>query len=205
MSINNELGGSMEIKIRKETEQDYRKVEEITREAFWNVYNPGCNEHYLVHKMRNHKDYIEDLSFIIEVDGQIEGGIFYTHSKIIAADKKEYETITFGPVFISPKLHRQGLGRKLITHTIELAKNMGFKAIVILGHPYHYEPYGFSAGENYKISMPDGSFHEALLVLALQNAALDNISGYVKFSDVFEINEDQADDYDKTFPYKEKK
>ena len=90
----------MRINIRNEREEDYRKVEEVAREAFYNLYFPGCNEHLVIHNMRNYKDYIKELSYIIEVDGEIVGSIHYAHSKVIGWDKKETETISFGPVAI---------------------------------------------------------------------------------------------------------
>ncbi|MFG6116145.1 GNAT family N-acetyltransferase [Halobacillus sp. MO56] len=195
----------MEIKIRNEEPQDYRVVEEIAREAFWNLYFPGCHEHYVIHKMREHEDFIQELSFVIEVEGRVVGGIFYTNSKIVSEDNKEYKTISFGPVFISPEFHRKGLGRKLITHSIEVAKEMGYRAILALGYPYHYEPYGFLGGKTYNISMPDKKFYKGLLVLPLYEGALNDISGYVIFSDVLEVDDDEVNEFDRSFPPKEKK
>ena len=127
----------MNIIVRNEEPKDHRRTEEVAREAFWNLYFPGAAEHYVVHKMRSHPDFIQELAFVIEVDGTVEGAIFYTHSKVVTPDG-EFPTISFGPVFISPKYHRQGLGRKLITHSIEKAKVMGYSAILTLGYPYHY-------------------------------------------------------------------
>ena len=195
----------MEIKIRKEEKMDYRLVEEVAREAFWNLYFPGCHEHYVVHKMRDHEDFIPELSFVIELDEKIVGGIFYTNSKIILKNGEELNTITFGPVFISPKYHRIGLGRKLITYSIDKAKDMGYRAILTLGYPYHYEPYGFLGGKKYNISMEDGKFYKGLLVLPLYENALDNIQGYVRFSSVFDVDDKEVNEFDKKFPYKEKK
>lgn len=113
----------MKINIRYESEKDFRKVEEITREAFYNLYVPGCEEHFLIHKIREHEDYIKELSYVIEVDGEIIGSIFYTRSKIIGNNGVEMETITFGPVSIHPKYHRKGFGKKLITYSIEKLRN----------------------------------------------------------------------------------
>lgn len=193
----------MKINIRNEEEKDYRIVEEIAREAFWNLYFPGCHEHFVVHKMRGHKDFIKELSFVIEVDGNIEGAIFYTHSKIINNDK-EYKMISFGPVFISPEFHRKGLGRKLITHSINEARKMGYKAILTLGYPYHYEPYGFLGGKKYNITMADGNFYKGLLVLPLYENALKNISGYVLFSEALDCTNEEVEEFDKIFPFKQK-
>ncbi|MYL51672.1 GNAT family N-acetyltransferase [Halobacillus litoralis] len=195
----------MRIHIRNEKLQDYRRVEEVAREAFWNLYFPGCHEHFVIHKMREHEDFIKDLSFVIEVDGEVVGGIFYTHSKVVTEEQKEYPTISFGPVFISPDYHGKGLGRKLITHSIQAAKEEGYRAILTLGFPYHYEPYGFVGGKQYNISMPDQKFYKGLLVLPLYKGALEDISGCVVFSDALEVDDEEVQAFDQSFPPKEKK
>lgn len=195
----------MDIKIRNEIPSDYRKVEEITREAFWNLYCPGSNEHLIVHNLRNHEDFITELAFVIEVDGEIIGSIHYSKSKIISKDGKEYETITFGPVSILPKLHRKGFGRALIEHSIEVAKKLGYKSIIIGGFPYHYETYGFVGAKKYGISLSDGNFYTGIMALPLVEGALDEVSGSIYFSETMEPDETMLDEFDKEFPYKEKK
>lgn len=195
----------MDIKIRNEIDSDYKKVEEITREAFWNLYCPGCNEHLIVHCLRNHKDFIKELAFVIELDGDIIGSIHYSKSKVISKDGKEYETITFGPVSILPNLHRKGFGRLLIEHSIQVARDLGYKAIIIGGYPYHYETYGFTSAKKYGISLPDGNFYKGIMALPLYEGALDGISGNVYFSEVMEPNETMLEEFDKGFSYKEKK
>lgn len=193
------------MRIRNEETKDYRRVEEVAREAFWNLYFPGCHEHFVIHKMRGHDDYIKELAFVIQVDGKVQGGIFYTHSKIVSDDNTEYKTISFGPVFISQEFHRKGLGKELITHSIKAARKMGYRAIVTLGYPYHYEPYGFLGGKKYDISMPDGKFYKGLLVLPLYEGALDKISGYAGISDVFDVTDEEVNKFDQSFAPKEKK
>lgn len=195
----------MTINIRNEEVKDYRKVEEVAREAFWNLYFPGCHEHFVIHEMRNHKDFIKELAFVIEVDEEIVGAIFYTHSRIVSKENKTFNTISFGPVFIAPDFHRKGLGKELITHSISIAKEMGYHAILTLGYPYHYEPYGFLGGKAYNISMPDGKFYKGLLVLPLEKGILDNVSGYADFSQVFEVSDEDVDRFDQGFPKKVKK
>lgn len=116
-----------------------------------------------------------------------------------------HKTISFGPVFISPEFHRKGLGKELITHSIKVAKEMGYCAILTLGYPYHYELYGFLGGKKYNVSMPDGKFYKGLLVLPLYEGALDDISGYSAFSEVLAVTEEEVDEFDKSFPPKEKK
>jgi len=195
----------MNIVIRHEESKDYRRVEEVVREAFWNLYHPGCSEHAVIHQMRDHEDFMPDLSFVIEVDGEIVGSIFYTHSKILMGDGREIKTITFGPVSILPSMHRKGLGKKLIEHSIAVAKELGHRAILTMGYPYHYEVYGFRGGKKYGISMPDGKFYKGLLVLPLYEGALDNISGHAYFSEGLNPpSEEVLDAFDKEFPHKEK-
>lgn len=196
----------MNISIRNEKPSDYKKVEEVAREAFWNLYFPGCSEHYVIHEMRKHPDFLSDLTFVIEVDGEIVGSIFYSKSNIVTPDNELVPTITFGPVSIHPSYHRKGLGRRLIEHTIALAKKQGEKAILTLGYPYHYEPYGFRGGKHYNISMPDGKFYKGLLVLPLYEDALEGISGYAQFAEILqEPSTEVLEAYDAQFPYKEKK
>lgn len=194
----------MNIVIRNEEEKDYRLVEEIARDAFWNLYCPGCDEHFIINKIRKSEDFIKELSFVIELNGNVVGAIFYTNSKIVCNDGTIINTITFAPVFIKSDYHRQGLGKKLINYSIDKAKKLGYKAILILGYPYHYETYGFIGAKNYNICMEDMKFYKCLMALPLYKGALDNISGYVTFSKVFETNQKELSEFDKNFPYKEK-
>lgn len=194
----------MNIKIRREEVKDYRKVEEVAREAFWNLYCPGCNEHLIINTMRKHDDFIAELAFVIEVDDKIVGSIFYTHSKIISENGSEHKTITFGPVSILPTLHRKGLGKALISHSIKVAKSLGHDSIIIGGYPYHYEQYGFIGTKKYGISMPDGNYYTGIMALPLSEGALDDVSGKVYMSEVYEPDENKLDEFDKAFPLKEK-
>lgn len=194
----------MNITIRNERPSDYRIVEEITRRAFWNLYCPGCNEHYLVHHMRTHEDFIPELSFVIEIDGNIAGSIFYTHAKIVTQEADEVGIVSFGPVSIIPEMHRKGLGRQLITYSIEQARQQGHRGIIIGGFPYHYHPYGFIGTKKYGISMPDGKYYTGIMALPLYDGALDNVSGTIHFSEALYPDETGIEEFDATFPYMEK-
>jgi len=96
----------MDILIRNETENDYRAVEEITREAFWNLYFPGCHEHYLVHIMRDHADFLKELDFVAECDGKIVGNIMYTKAWLVDETGKEMDIVSFGPISVLPEYQR---------------------------------------------------------------------------------------------------
>lgn len=195
----------MDIVIRKVEEKDRKRVLELSREVFWNLYFPGTDIPVIIDKLHRSKDFIKDLTYVLEIDGEIEGGIYYSFSKIVdEKQNKEYETISFGPVFISKKYQRQGFGKKLITYTIEKAKEKNYKAIITLGYPYHYTPYDFLGGKNYNVSMADMKFYKGLLVLPLFKDALKDISGYVVFSKDLEATPEEIDEFDKNFSYKEK-
>lgn len=195
----------MKINIRHEETRDYKIVENITREAFWNLYVPGCNEHYIVNKLRSSNDFIKDISFVIEVDNEVIGSIFYSKSRIVLENKNELETVTFGPISILPKYHGMGFGRMLINYSIDIVRNMGYGAIVILGNPKYYIGYGFVSGKRYNISMSDGEFYKCLMVLVTKDGYLDGTRGYVEFSDVFNVTNNEVEKFDtQYFPYKEK-
>ena len=195
----------MSVIIRHELPEEYRETEEIIRDAFYNLYFPGCEEHYLAHKMRTHKDYLPSLSFVLEKDGELIGSIFYSKSHILGEDGGKTETVTFGPVCIAPNYHRQGFGRQLIEHSIKAAKSEGHRAIIIAGYPFHYKPYGFTGTKNYNISMPDGKFYTGIMALPLYDGALDNVSGTIVFTDVFVLDKAETEAFDAQFAPKEKK
>lgn len=191
----------MSINIRLEDKKDYFITETITREAFWNLYVPGCNEHLIAHNLRNHSDFIPELCFVIEKDDEILGSIFYSHSKVIDIDGTEIKTITFGPVSIKPEFQRKGLGRKLITNSIEKAKEHGYGAIIIGGFPYHYKTYGFISAKKYNIAMEDGNYYTGIMALPLIDGYLDDIKkGIVYFSEAMNPSETELEPFDKKFP-----
>ena len=193
-----------EIVIRKEREEDCRRTEEVARDAFWNLYRPGAEEHYVVHRIRQHPDFLPELSFVIEVDGLVQGGIFYTRSGIVT-ERGIFPTVSFGPVFIAPAHHRQGLGRMLITHSITEARRRGHAAILTLGYPHHYRPYGFQGGKRFGITLADGKYHIGLLILPLQEGALDGVHGHVEFSRALDADPGEAEAFDAAFPFREKR
>lgn len=194
----------MVIKVRNEMVSDYERVEWITREAFWNLYFPGCNEHLIVHNLRKHEDFIKKLAFVIEVDGTVIGSIHYSKSKVISSNGQEHEIITFGPVSILPSLQGKGFGKMLIQHSIAAAKNLGYKGIVIGGYPSYYKKYGFIGSKKYGISLSDKNFYTGIMALPLYENALNNINGVIHFSETMEPDEDALNEFDIKFPHKEK-
>ena len=147
------------LKIRNEKESDYRIVEEITRKAFYNVYVPGCMEHYLVHVMREHEDFVPELDFVVELDGQVIGNIMYTKSKLTDEVGMEKEILTFGPVSILPEYQRNGYGKMLIEHSMKRAAELGYEAIVIMGSPANYVSCGFQCCKKYNVCVEGGKWY----------------------------------------------
>jgi putative acetyltransferase len=191
--------------IRNEQKEDYRIVEQLVREAFWNLYVPGCSEHFVLHNLRESSDFIPELDFVAEEEGQIVGQIAYTRGIIKGKGTEDKEVITFGPVSVLPAFQRRGVGRALITHTIDLARDMGYPAICIYGDPRYYNRFGFRCGEKYEIKTRDDRFAVALQVLELKQGALNKISGKFIESAAFAVDETGFGQYDAAFPCKEKK
>jgi predicted N-acetyltransferase YhbS len=190
--------------IRNEEKEDYRTVEQLVREAFWNLYVPGCNEHCILHNLRNSNDFIPELDFVAEKEGQIVGQIAYSRGIIKNKQGEEEEVISFGPVSVLPAFQRRGIGSALITHTINLARDMGYPAICIYGDPRYYSGFGFRCAEKYEIKTADDKFAVALQVLELKQGVLNNMSGKFIESTAFAVDETEFAQYDTTFPFKEK-
>lgn len=129
------------MRIRNEKEADYRKVEEITRKAFWNLYGPGCTEHYLVHIMRTHKDFLPELALVLEVDDQIIGNIMYTKAKLVDTSGEEKEILTFGPVsemYTGEKVRLREYRREDIPLALQYINDSEVKKFLVPGIPYPY-------------------------------------------------------------------
>ncbi|WP_195209747.1 MULTISPECIES: N-acetyltransferase [Bacteroides] len=195
----------MEIKLRLEEEKDYRQVEEVTREAFWNVYAPGCDDHLLVHKLRENPQFIKALDYVATHDDKIVGHIIYVESKIIANDGTEHKTAAFGPISVLPEYQHKGVGSKLITHTAKLAKEMGYPAIVIYGEPEYYKRFGFKLSKEYKITNQDKKYPAAMQVWELYPNALKGIEGTYDEGGIYETDPAELLEFEKGFPVKEKK
>jgi len=195
---------SINLIIRNEKKKDYRAVEQLIREAFWNLYVPGCNEHFIMHNLRKSGDFIRKLDFVAEKGGLIVGQIVYSRGIIKMQRDEEKEVISFGPVSVLPAFQKQGIGSTLINHTINLAKNMGYSAICIYGDPRYYSRFGFRCAEKYDIRTSDGKFAVALQVRELKKGVLNNMPGKFIESAAFAVDENEFAQYDATFPFKEK-
>ncbi len=193
------------LNIRNERETDYKIVEDITRKAFYNVYVPGCMEHYLVHIIREHEDFIPELDFVIEVDGQIVGNIMYTKAKLTDEGGTEKEIVTFGPVSILPKYQRKGYGKMLIEHSLKRAAELGYEAVVIMGSPANYVGSGFQCCRKYNVCVEKDKYPAAMLVKELKAGALDGRLWFYSDSPVMNVDEREAQAFDDGLEKMEKK
>ena len=193
--------------IRLETEKDYRAVEALTREAFWNVYKPGADEHYYAHQMRSHPDFIPELAFVLEENGKLVGNIMYTKAWLEDENGARKEILSFGPISVAPDRQRQKLGKLLIEHSFAVGRKLGYDAVVIFGNPGNYVSRGFVSCKRKNVSfMADGNFPTALLVCELVPNALEGRNWMYIPSTAADCCEDTAavEAFDADFPLKEK-
>ena len=193
----------MNITLSHENPADYRVVEQLTREAFWGCMSPTCDEHYLVHLLRGCTCFVPELDYVARVDGEIVGSILYSRAHIIANDGRRFEVLTFGPLSVAPTFWNKGVGTALVRHSIREAKQLGYRAIVIYGHPDYYPRFGFRTADTYRITTPEGTSMDALMALPLHDGALDGVSGTFQEDDVFHVDAQEAQEFDRTFPYRE--
>ena len=191
--------------IRNERAADHKTVEDITRKAFYNVYVPGCMEHYLVHIMREHEDFVPELDLVAELDGEIIGNIMYTKAKLTDSQGEEKEILTFGPVSILPRYQRKGYGKMLIEESLERAVRLGYDAVVIFGSPANYVSCGFECCKKYNVCVEGGKYPAAMLVKELKPGALDGRKWQYSDSPVMNVDEKKAAAYDDSLEKMEKK
>lgn len=193
------------IVIRNERTEDYETVEAITRKAFYNVYVPGCTEHYLVHVMRGHEDFIPELDFVLERDGDVIGNIMYTKAALIDEKGNKKEILTFGPVCVLPAYQRMGYGKLLMEHSFEKAVELGYDAIVIFGSPVNYVSRGFKSCRKYNVCIENGKYPAAMMVKELIPNALAGHQWIYQSSPVMSISEEAARSYDNILEKMEQK
>ncbi len=190
-----------QILIRKETKADYYNTEHMVMRAFWNIHGPGCNEHYLVHLLREDGAYLPEYSRVAELDGRIVGAIFYSKAKIVNGGA-EHEVLTFGPLAVEPTCFNMGIGSALLKTTVALVKEAGYKGIVICGEPGYYPKHGFMTCDHFGIvhsAVGNGDFFMAYPL----NEGFEEIHGAFYEAPVFEKCEDEeaVAEYTKQFPY----
>lgn len=193
----------MSLIFRATKKEEYRETEIVIREAFWDLFRPGCDEHLMVHQLRSTADYIPDLDYVAVEDDQIIGHILYSKSKVIG-DSGEHGLICFGPVGVLPTYQKRGVGSQLIMETLKIAQRKGYRGVGIFGNPAYYHRFGFVNAERFGITTSDGSNFDDFMVLELDPGSLDGIRGKYYYSIGFEINKNALEIFDSEFPPKEK-
>lgn len=187
------------IEIRKETEADYLATEEMCLRAFWNLHGPGCDEHLLVRKLRLHEDYLPELSRIATIEGNVAAVIMYS-TAMIKDGETEYPIITFGPLAVDPMYQNTGVGGELLKHTMDLARQAGYRGIAIFGEPGYYPKHGFVTADHFGITDPQGKNYDALMAIELQEEGLADVKGKLFESKVFEtLSVEEADEQSKEY------
>lgn len=193
--------------IRLERKEERRQVENLVREAFWNVYRPGCLEHFVLHCLRNDPAFVPELNFVMEKDGQIIGQNMFMRASIKADDGRDIPIMTMGPICIRPDLKKKGYGKLLLDHSLEKAAALGCGALCFEGNIGFYGKSGFSCASEFGIryhGLPEGEDASFFLCKELTPGYLAGISGEYSPPPGYFVDEAAAEEFDKAFPYKEK-
>ena len=193
--------------IRLETDKDEKEVENLIRESFWNIYRPGCVEHYVMHVLRKDPAFVKELDFVMERDGRIIGQNIFVKTVILADDKREIPVLTMGPICIANDLKRKGYGKALLDYSLERAKELGFGAVLFEGNIDFYSKSGFGFAREFGIryhDLPEGADDSFFLCKELTNGFLDGVPGVYQTPQGYYVKDEDVAEFDKTFPPKEK-
>ena len=193
--------------IRLEEKKDHAEVEYLIRESFWNVYRPGCLEHYVIHVLRDDPAFIRELDFVMEQDGRIIGQNMFMRTVIEADDGNVVPVLTMGPICITPELKRKGYGKKLLDYSLERAAEMGFGAVLFEGNIGFYGKSGFDYASRFGIryhDLPEDADSSFFLCKELIPGYLRGVTGVYQTPKGYYVDEAKAEAFDKGFPDKEK-
>ena len=193
--------------IRTERKEDYATVENLVRESFWNVYRPGCSEHYVIHVLRGDPAFVGELDFVMEQDGKIIGQNIFMRTVIDADDGRKIPILTMGPICITPELKRKGYGKALLDYSLERAAEQGFGAVLFEGNIGFYGKCGFDYARKFGIryhDLPDGADDSFFLCKELIPGCLDGITGVYQTPKGYYVDDADVEAFDKQFPEKEK-
>lgn len=193
--------------IRLEKSEEYREVENLIRESFWNVYRPGCSEHYVIHTLRENPDFVKELDFVMEQNGKIIGQNMFMKAQVTGDNGENVPVLTMGPICITPELKRKGYGKKLLDYSLNKATELGFGAVMFEGNIAFYGKSGFDYASNFGIryhDLPDGADASFFLCKELIKGYLDGVSGVYHTPSGYYVDDDKVEEFDKQFPKKTK-
>ena len=194
--------------IRLEDPNDYREVENLTREAFWTKYRPGCFEHYVLHRYRDRPEFVKELDYVVEEDGKIVAHIMYSRAQITADDGRTIPIMIFGPVSVLPEKQGKGYGSRIIRYTLDLAEKLGCGAVAITGDPDYYHRLGFASGSAvgiYYDGIPRSEEAPFFMVKELKKGFLEGVTGVYRDPEGYCAVDADVEAFDAGFPPKEKK
>lgn len=192
--------------IRHESENDYREVEELVRDSFWNVYRPGAYEHFIVHNLRDDESFLENLAYVIEDDGKIVGHINYSIGTI-SYESGIVPAVVLGPLAIDKNCQNQGLGSKLINFTLGIAKDDCIPFVLVIGNEDYYSRFGFVSASKYNIYLDGTDLDEEnpfFMIKVFDEDKVKKELGIFRNPDVFDVDDDEVDEFDSQFEYMEK-
>ncbi len=193
--------------IRLEEKEDYREVENLIRESFWNVYRPGCSEHYVIHMLRDDQAFVKQLDFVMEQNGNLIGQNMFMKTVINADDGREIPVLTMGPICITPELKRKGYGKKLLDFSLKKATALGFGAVLFEGNIDFYGKCGFDYSSKFGIryhDLPEDADSSFFLCKELITGYLDGVTGVYQTPQGYYVDDADVEEFDKGFPHKEK-
>ena len=196
-----------DIIIRLEKKVEYREVEKLVRESFWNVYKPGCSEHYVLHVLRDDPAFVKELDFVMEKDGRLIGQNVFVRTVINADDGRDIDVLTMGPICIAPELKRKGYGKLLLDYSLEKAAEMGSGAVLFEGNIDFYGKSGFDYARKFGIryhDLPEGADDSFFLCKELIPGYLDEVIGVYQTPQAYYVDDADVEEFDKNFPAKEK-
>lgn len=194
--------------IRLERKEEYRETERLVRESFWNVYRPGCLEHYVLNQLRNDPAFVPELDFVMEKDGQLIGQNIFVRANIKADSGRDIPILTMGPICIAPEFKRQGYGKILLDYSLGKAAELGFGAVCFEGNINFYGKNGFTFAREFGIryhGLPEDADSSFFLCKELTPEYLNGITGEYATPQGYFVNESEAEEFDKSFPHKEKR
>ncbi|MBR3377201.1 MAG: N-acetyltransferase [Mogibacterium sp.] len=193
--------------IRSEKKGEYREVENLIRESFWNIYKPGCSEHYVMHVLRDDPAFVKELDFVMEKDGRLIGQNMFMRTGINADDGRVLEVLTMGPICITPDLKRRGYGKLLLDYSLEKAAEMGFGAVLFEGNIDFYSNCGFDYARRFGIryhDLPEDADDSFFLCRELIPGYLDDVTGVYQTPRGYYVDDADVEEFDKRFPPKQK-
>ena len=190
-----------------ESKDEYREVENLVRESFWNVYRPGCSEHYVLHVLRNDPAFVPELDFVMELDGRLIGQNMFMRTVIEADDGRSVPILTMGPICIAPEYKRMGYGKTLLDYSLAKACDLGFGAVLFEGNIGFYGKSGFDYAGKFGIryhDLPEDADASFFLCKELIPGYLDGITGVYRTPQGYYVDDSDVDEFDAKFPPKKK-